>query len=368
MDWAKGKLYPNSIAPTFPCQTDLSVDLNLLIVSYFRSSSQEVLEKLMFLNNPISIPESSLNKLSLECADILTRLLQVRVEDRISFSDLQNHPFTDLNTYRNVVNLRTRADHSFAEAKAASNAGDLNGAIHLYAEGAKLLMDVVQVSETEFEKNALRNEVNLYTQKAEKLKLLLEKQQNAEMLKANVGTTSLVETQPEKLEKANFGEEIESLFEAGAKSEVNFLSCFRDCPEITMRHRESKKDFLLPILTKNDFVKCKDILLRVIEFYRSYLANFSSNDETSQKCRKLLSEEVLRLVSLAEKIMDLKTQRKVCLTDNSDEFVECSVNDGGATFSVNAMKTSPDESVFPEVVNDETSSEIESPSNKCLIQ
>ena len=322
----------------------------------------------MLLKDPITIPANSQNKFSFECIDLLTRLLQINPDERITFTELQTHPFTDLEKYRTCFSIRTEGENCFANASNLSKIGNLSGAITLYAEGARLLMEVVQLTDIEAEKNQLRNEVNFCTQKAERLKSRMsEKSENKVKVETSLPNKA---DETSQMENINFGADIEQIFSRGEEKFAEFQSAFHAFDDILLKQREAQKSFLCPFLSKGHFDQCKNILLKIIEFYRLRLKDFNEHDAESKKRRRLLSEEMMRIVSLAEKIMELKSERNLSESFNASGS---QVIAKPAVVPLNGKSTdplisSPDESVFPEAVYPVDIKENNNDNRKCSIQ
>ncbi len=310
----------------------------------------------MMLNKPISIPGPCQDKFSFECIDLLSRLLQIEPESRISFAQLESHPFIDLKTYRNVSSLRSRADIFFSEAAEALNAKDVTGAIHLYSEGGKVLMNMIHLIGDSEQRELIRKEVKHFTTKAEKLRMRM-KSEDRNFNKNNMENNLLSSLMlPPKLKNSlNQGQKIQQEFEV----------IFRDFPDVLKAVASSREETVIHFLSQHRFKDCKNHLVEIIDLHRDLIkdSRFQVDDAVNVKRQKLLKEEILRLVSLAEEVMELsETHAKSTQAANAP---------GLRSFSDGTPKsTLVDDSVFPETIADlkafrHVSSEA---SAKCIIQ
>uniref|UniRef100_A0A1B0CF61 Serine/threonine-protein kinase ULK3 n=1 Tax=Lutzomyia longipalpis TaxID=7200 RepID=A0A1B0CF61_LUTLO len=133
---------------------------------YSSKSLAELMEKIRLLQK-IEIPQNT--RISPECEDLLTRLLQHDRQKRIDFRDFFQHDFLDLRHAPCEKNFE-RALEIVREAVEADTRGDLEQAYHLYCESLQFFVPYVQAEQDIAKKQALRARVRTYMQRAEEIK------------------------------------------------------------------------------------------------------------------------------------------------------------------------------------------------------
>ncbi|GAB0095081.1 Serine/threonine-protein kinase ULK3 [Sergentomyia squamirostris] len=133
---------------------------------YSSKTLPELLEKIRVLQR-IEIPRNT--RISPECEDLLSRLLQHDREKRIDFIDFFHHDFLDLKHAPCEENF-TRALDIVREAVEADNQGDFEKAYHLYCESLQFFVPYIQAEQDSIKKQALRARVRSYMERAEEIK------------------------------------------------------------------------------------------------------------------------------------------------------------------------------------------------------
>ncbi|XP_059610415.1 serine/threonine-protein kinase ULK3 [Phlebotomus argentipes] len=132
---------------------------------YSSKSLPELLEKIQKLQR-IDIPRNT--RISPECEDLLSRLLQHDRDKRIDFKDFFQHDFLDLRHAPCEENFQ-RALEIVREAVEADNRGELDQAYHLYCESLQFFVPYIQAEQDVAKKQALRGRVRTYMQRAEEI-------------------------------------------------------------------------------------------------------------------------------------------------------------------------------------------------------
>lgn len=132
---------------------------------YSSSSLEELLEKVKN-KQQIDIPHNA--KISSECEDLLTRLLQHDPDKRISFQDFFNHDFVDLKHAPNDQNME-KAIEIMTSAVEEDTQGNYQTAYHLYCEGLTYFVPLID-AESGSKKAGLRERALSYMRRAEEIK------------------------------------------------------------------------------------------------------------------------------------------------------------------------------------------------------
>uniref|UniRef100_A0A6B2EG62 Serine/threonine-protein kinase ULK3 n=1 Tax=Phlebotomus kandelakii TaxID=1109342 RepID=A0A6B2EG62_9DIPT len=133
---------------------------------YSSKSLSELLEKIRQLQR-IEIPRNT--RISPECEDLLTRLLQHDRDKRIEFKDFFQHDFLDLRHAPCEENFQ-HALEIVRDAVDADNRGEFEQAYHLYCESLQFFVPYIQSEQDMAKKQALRSRVRTYMQRAEEIK------------------------------------------------------------------------------------------------------------------------------------------------------------------------------------------------------
>ncbi|CAH1796451.1 unnamed protein product [Owenia fusiformis] len=136
----------------------------------FHSKSLQELEEKIRDSKPIEIPHGV--QISDKCRDLLLRLLQRDPLQRIDFDDFFNHPFIDLE--------HAPSEHCLAKAielvrKAVVEDGDKNYelAVTRYCQALDYFVPAIKYESDPVKKDALRERVKQYMNRAEDLKNIL---------------------------------------------------------------------------------------------------------------------------------------------------------------------------------------------------
>lgn len=132
---------------------------------YSSRSIQELLDKVKSLQK-IEIPPNT--KISKECEDLLTRLLQHDPDKRITFDEFFNHDFVDLKHAPNDQNME-KAIEIVTQAVEEDNKQNYSKAYHLYCEGLTYFVPLIDTADG-VKKTALRARALSYLRRAEEIK------------------------------------------------------------------------------------------------------------------------------------------------------------------------------------------------------
>lgn len=132
---------------------------------YSSKTVEELLEKINSRQR-IEIPTNV--KISNECEDLLTRLLQHDPDKRISFQDFFNHEFVDMKHAPSDENME-KAIQIFTKAVEEDTNRNYNEAYHLYCEGLTYFVPLIN-AESGPKKAALREKAANYLKRAEEIK------------------------------------------------------------------------------------------------------------------------------------------------------------------------------------------------------
>jgi serine/threonine-protein kinase ULK3 len=132
---------------------------------YSSRTMEELLEKVKSLQR-IEIPPNS--KISAECEDLLTRLLQHDPDQRITFDEFFNHEFVDLKHAPSDKNME-KAIEIVTKAVEEDTNKNYSKAYHLYCEGLTYFVPLID-AESGAKKAALRARAVSYLSRAEEIK------------------------------------------------------------------------------------------------------------------------------------------------------------------------------------------------------
>lgn len=132
---------------------------------YRSKSVDELIQKVKNLQK-IEMPQNS--KISPECEDLMTRLLQHDPEKRISFEDFFNHDFVDLKHAPSDENME-KAIEIATKAVDEDKKQNYSKAYHLYCEALTYFVPLID-SEHGSKKSALRATALSYVKRAEEIK------------------------------------------------------------------------------------------------------------------------------------------------------------------------------------------------------
>ena len=156
---------------------DASVDLwSVGVILYetlfgrapFASRTFEELEMKILSKEPITIPSDP--PISPQCHDLLVGLLQRDPENRISFEKFFNHEFVDLAHAPTAQCLEKAVDFVTAAVKFDTE-GNLRDAATNYCIALQYFLPAIEYERDHYKKEAIRQKVNQYINRAEQLKL-----------------------------------------------------------------------------------------------------------------------------------------------------------------------------------------------------
>lgn len=132
---------------------------------YSSRTIEELIQRVK-TQQPIEIPATP--KISAECEDLLSRLLQHDPEKRITFAEFFHHDFVDLKHAPSDENME-RAIDIMTKAVEEDVNQNYQSAYHLYCEGLTYFVPLID-SETGAKKAALRERALNYMKRAEEIK------------------------------------------------------------------------------------------------------------------------------------------------------------------------------------------------------
>lgn len=141
---------------------------------YSSKTLQELLDKIKNLQK-IETPKHS--KISVECEDLLKRLLQHDPSKRISFEDFFDHDFIDLKHAPNDENFEI-ALQLVTEAVEEDTKQNYEQAYYLYCESLQYFVPLIEAETDATKKVALRSRTQTYLNRAEEIKHSLLQQVN----------------------------------------------------------------------------------------------------------------------------------------------------------------------------------------------
>ncbi len=133
----------------------------------FASKTYEELEMKILSKDPIVIPNDP--PLSPQCHDLLTHLLQRDPQRRISFEDFFNHEFIDL-VHAPTAECLDKAVGIVSQAVQLDSAGKSTEALMNYCKALEFFMPAIEYERNPARKEAIREKVKQYINRAEQLK------------------------------------------------------------------------------------------------------------------------------------------------------------------------------------------------------
>ncbi|KRY59839.1 Serine/threonine-protein kinase ULK3 [Trichinella britovi] len=134
----------------------------------FIGNMQSIRRQLQAVRGSVPLPTTL--SLSVDCRDLMIRLLRVDPKQRIEFDHFFSHPFVDMQHYPSAACL-ARADSYAKMAIAADEAGRVHQAFLLYREALEYYMPCLLCSENVcWNRDDLRDKMCQYLNRAEALK------------------------------------------------------------------------------------------------------------------------------------------------------------------------------------------------------
>eukprot|EP00794_Sanderia_malayensis_P011052 gene11052-12218_t len=139
----------------------------------FASQTYEELEMKIMSKDPLVIPNEP--PVSPQCHDLLARLLQRDPNNRISFEDFFNHEFIDLE-HAPTAECLDRAVGIVSKAIQFDSAGNSSDALQYYCSALEFFMPAIEYERNSARKEAIRDKVKQYINRAEQIKQLQKSQ------------------------------------------------------------------------------------------------------------------------------------------------------------------------------------------------
>ncbi|KAG8576137.1 hypothetical protein GDO81_009782, partial [Engystomops pustulosus] len=190
---------PLYMAPEMVCSKhyDARVDLwSVGVILYealfgrapFASRSFSELEEKIRSSQSIELPTRP--RVSLECRDLLQRLLVRDPDQRISFPDFFNHSFVDLEHMPCAESLQ-KAAAFVVEAVEKDGAGEHSAALTLYCRALEYFIPALHYETDVRRKEVIRSKVCQYVSRAEELKVLVSSN-NKSLLQQGISSRELL--------------------------------------------------------------------------------------------------------------------------------------------------------------------------------
>ncbi|XP_062926531.1 serine/threonine-protein kinase ULK3 [Mobula hypostoma] len=197
---------PLYMAPEMVCQQqyDARVDLwSVGVILYealfgqppFASKSFTELESKIRSNKAVELPPGA--RVSPDCRDLLLRLLERDPEQRMMFEEFFTHPFVDLDHMPGADSLE-KATALVVEAVKKDEFGDYSGALSLYCRSLEYFVPALHYELDCRRKTAIRTKVAQYISRAEELKALVAKGNQANFEQAKSARVLLKEMSQDK--------------------------------------------------------------------------------------------------------------------------------------------------------------------------
>ena len=244
---------------------------------------------------PIEIPKDVL--ISQNCEDLLTRCLQRDRNSRIDYDDFFAHPFIDLE-HAPSAESEAKAVQLARQAVEKDNARDFEAALDLYKASLEYFVPLMQEENVTSKKQALREKVISYIQRAEQLK-----SSTASLTPST--SASRCPSPPATLKLVNHNLQKRSISLLETKSD-ELLDLSKSHPkmktgvEIAKAAEEYEMEGRLQ-LALNKYQTSLGILMELFK------------QEPSGNRKKLLGEEIKRWMSRAERLKTLLSEQEEML-------------------------------------------------------
>lgn len=270
---------------------------------YSSKTIEELLEKIS-IRQKIEIPANV--KISNECEDLLTRLLQHDPEKRISFQEFFNHDFIDMKHAPSDENME-KAIEIFTRAVEEDTKKNYGEAYHLYCEGLTYFVPLIN-AESGSKKAALREKAANYLKRAEEIKhsLMNPLQSNITPISSSSipsGSSSLVHRALEPspnykalYEKCYSNDQLKNGLEIGMSA---IYYAYENKLENSLENFKRSLTILVPLLNK----------------------------ETDSERKKLLHKQILEWMKEAESIKAiLEAQKNIELSGSDNTNSHCVIS------------------------------------------
>ncbi|CRK91668.1 CLUMA_CG005318, isoform A [Clunio marinus] len=268
---------------------------------YSSKSIEELMEKVKSLQK-IEIPRNT--KISIECEDLLTRLLKHDPNERITFDDFFNHDFVDLKHAPSDENME-KAIEIVTKAVEEDKNQNYTKAYHLYCEGLTYFVPLID-AESGTRKASLRARALSYLNRAEEIK--------HSILFANQQQTSSTPEVSKSQQPAIPSQSTVSVREALAPSQ-NFKTLLQKC----YSHPQLRNG--LEIGQSAEYYAYERKLESSLESYKRALGILVPllNEEVDVERKKLLHKQILDWMKEAESIKSI-LQAQNNIKDGNDDI------------------------------------------------
>ncbi|XP_056134966.1 serine/threonine-protein kinase ULK3 [Lampris incognitus] len=192
---------PLYMAPEMVCrrQYDSRADLwSVGVILYealfgrapFASRSYAELEEKIRSDKPIEIPPGA--RVSRDCRDLLSRLLERNPDARLTFDQFFSHPFVDLEHMPSPESIG-KAKELVLQAVQKDQEGERSIALSLYCRALQHFVPAIHYETDRLRKDALRQKVSQYVSRAEELKALVASENRLSFEKARTARDVLRE-------------------------------------------------------------------------------------------------------------------------------------------------------------------------------
>lgn len=262
---------------------------------YSSKTIDELLEK---IKNRRKIELPSNVKISNECEDLLTRLLQHDPDMRISFQEFFNHDFVDMKHAPSDENME-RAIEIFRRAVDEDTKQNYSEAYHLYCEGLTYFVPSIN-AEVGAKKVALRERAASYLNRAEEIKQFVIQSSSRQ----NVNVTEPIS----KVPSGSF-QTVQSALEPTANYKALYERCFSN---------DQLKNGL-EIGKSGEYYAYEHKLENALENFKRALTILVPllNKEADPERKKLLHKQILEWMKEAESIKSiLEAQQNIELSSS----------------------------------------------------
>lgn len=274
---------------------------------YSSRTIQELLDKVKSLQK-IEIPPNT--KISPECEDILTRLLQHDPEQRITFEEFFNHDFVDLKHAPSDENLE-KAIEIMTRAVEEDTKQNYSKAYHLYCEGLTYFVPLID-AESGAKKAALRSRAVGYLQRAEEIKhsIMFPCQQREVADECQAQTAHQLQAQPRDGQNQPSQSIVTAAPKCSVKDALEPSKQFKTLFQMCFNHAQLRGG--LEIGQKAEYYAYERKLEQSLESYKHALKILVPllKDEVDAERKKLLHKQILDWMNEAESIKSILLAHK----------------------------------------------------------
>lgn len=259
---------------------------------YSSKTIDELLEKIKS-RQKIELPTNV--KISNECEDLLTRLLQHDLDKRISFQEFFNHDFVDMKHAPSDENME-KAIEIFRRAVEEDTMQNYNDAYHLYCEGLTYFVPSIN-AEFGVKKAALREKAANYLKRAEEIKQFI-------IYSSSTQNVNVAETIPKASSSSVNTHSVRNALEPTANYKALYEKCYSN---------DQLKNGL-EIGKSGEYYAYEHKLENALENFKRALTILVPllNKEADPERKKLLHKQILEWMKEAESIKSiLETQKNI---------------------------------------------------------